>query len=394
MKKLLLLLLLPFFASCGDNKDTIEKSDENPWDFLMKSEAELLNVQNISYNVDYRIKMIDEMDTLTVKGFCLIDKMPSDTIFGYKVRVRRNDFYEKIYDGKNIFSVDFVNKKVIVDNPHKNGPGFIRQNIVKDLIFPEYTVNAPFSRFKKDNPEIKFLPDTNKRYRIVQFKYPDDGPWTNINKRYYINRSTLLPERIIFSVSNGKNIQFNDVYISSIKTNQNITDGHFSRNVIPPDYVFEDFVPPETDFAEQLLQDGSVAPDFELFSMDKTRIKLSKYRGNVVLLDFWFSTCHPCKLFIPHIEKFYRKYQSRGFRIIGMNTDNESRREKMLGDFINEMGMTYPNVFPGDDLLGAYKVQAFPTLYLIGRDGKIKFSLLGYNTGFEDILEKAIENEL
>ena len=67
------------------------------------------------------------------------------------------------------------------------------------------------------------------------------------------------------------------------------------------------------------LSVGQVAPEIELADPDGKPIKLSAFRGKVVLIDFWASWCGPCRKEMPNVVKAYAKYKSKGFEIFGVS---------------------------------------------------------------------------
>src|SRR5262245_36120846 len=85
-------------------------------------------------------------------------------------------------------------------------------------------------------------------------------------------------------------------------------------------------------------QDRKAAPDFTLKDAAGAKIKLSAYRGNVVLLNFWATWCGPCKVEIPWFIEFESAYKERGLAIVGVSMDEDGW--KAARPFIEKMKMT------------------------------------------------------
>jgi thiol-disulfide isomerase/thioredoxin len=111
--------------------------------------------------------------------------------------------------------------------------------------------------------------------------------------------------------------------------------------------------------------------DFVLKDLSGRDVKLSSFKGNVILLDFWATWCGPCKLEIPWFIEFQQKYGERGFTVVGISSDDTLEK---LKPFVAEYKMSYP-VLQGlgrDDVHDAFgPVYGLPTTLLISRDGRI-----------------------
>src|SRR5439155_8581882 len=70
-------------------------------------------------------------------------------------------------------------------------------------------------------------------------------------------------------------------------------------------------------------KERKAAPEFELKDADGKTVRLSDYKGKVVLLDFWATWCGPCKIEIPWFIQFERRYKDHGFAVIGVSMDEE-----------------------------------------------------------------------
>jgi peroxiredoxin len=70
-------------------------------------------------------------------------------------------------------------------------------------------------------------------------------------------------------------------------------------------------------------KDRRTAPDFALKDADGRTVRLSDYRGKVVLLDFWATWCDPCRYEIPWFMDMERKRKDRGFAVLGVSMDDD-----------------------------------------------------------------------
>ena len=70
-------------------------------------------------------------------------------------------------------------------------------------------------------------------------------------------------------------------------------------------------------------KDRKFAPEFNLKDADGKVVRLSDYRGKVVLLNFWATWCAPCRLEIPWFMEFEQQNKNRGFAVVGISMDEE-----------------------------------------------------------------------
>jgi thiol-disulfide isomerase/thioredoxin len=117
-----------------------------------------------------------------------------------------------------------------------------------------------------------------------------------------------------------------------------------------------------------VTDEGKPAPAFTLKTFAGKPLSLADYRGQVVLLDFWGTFCIPCVKALPQLQALQAKHGPRGFTVIGVTVDD---RAAMVQKATSRAKVTYPIVQATPAVWSAYKVNALPSLVLVGRDGKI-----------------------
>jgi cytochrome c biogenesis protein CcmG, thiol:disulfide interchange protein DsbE len=146
--------------------------------------------------------------------------------------------------------------------------------------------------------------------------------------------------------------------------------------------------------AESYAELNAAAPDFTLKDLSGRNISLSDYKGKVVLLEFWATWCPPCKASVPALIELKKKYEQKGFIVVGLSIDTDSDASEKVRQFSDLYNINYPVLLANDATSKIYNVISIPTSFLIGKDGKIVDIYKGYSEEFHNELSAQIEKLL
>ncbi len=142
------------------------------------------------------------------------------------------------------------------------------------------------------------------------------------------------------------------------------------------------------------MTSGQIAPDFSLPRIDGTpgAVTMASLRGQVVVLDFWATWCPPCVAMIPVLDEAHRNWAPRGVSFVGINSDGGGATLDDIKAFMAAHPSGYPAVIDGGEVGARYRLQALPNLFVVGRDGRIRASFIGYTR--KETLERALREAL
>jgi peroxiredoxin len=117
--------------------------------------------------------------------------------------------------------------------------------------------------------------------------------------------------------------------------------------------------------------------DLKFTSLKGEEIDISRYKGKVVLVDFWAMWCGPCIGELPNVKNTYNKYHDHGFEIIGISLDRDRSR---LENFIQSNDMPWPQYFDGkgwkNEIAVRFDIHSIPSTFLLDMDGNVRYANL------------------
>jgi len=231
------------------------------------------------------------------------------------------------------------------------------------------------SQWAMENHKIRLIENCKKTPLFV-FEYWDvplgltGGGDSLVRQTIYVDTLSL----IITSVQTV--VSFNNSEIGLFSFVMDSFDIHIKQNTSK---VFQ--------LNKGMLTAGNMAPFFNLKNTANELKTLDDYKGQLLLLDFWYAACKPCIKASVGMENLKKKYAKRGLVVLGMNTMDNATKIKRHN---RKHDITYESLLCTSDTKSKYKVKSYPSFYLIDRKGKIVYSSSGYYSGLEKDIELAI----
>jgi peroxiredoxin len=126
---------------------------------------------------------------------------------------------------------------------------------------------------------------------------------------------------------------------------------------------------------------GKDAPDFALKGLDGKNLRLSEYRGQVVLVNFWARWAGDSRQEMPALDRINTTYKRAGLIVIGVSVDEDLQR---AAEFAGSMGVSYPILFDTGSNIGRdYLLQKMPMTILVDRAGVVRYTSVGFKRGDE-----------
>jgi len=128
---------------------------------------------------------------------------------------------------------------------------------------------------------------------------------------------------------------------------------------------------------------GKDAPDFVLKALDGTNLRLSEFRGQVVLVSFWARWASDSRQELPALNRINRTYERAGLVVLGISVDEDLRRAR---EYAEDMKLSYPVMFETGAQLGHdYQLEKMPMTILVDRSGVIRYAHVGFRRGDDRI---------
>jgi len=358
-----------------------------PKDILLKSKEACEKVKSASYDAELYFKFFDDKDTVHLTGRMNLSKLDTNysSVIGRMVKNMDGQIYSFLqYINYKVYA--YSKTKVTIDTIYyKQAFG---GNIHDELFNISFMKLHPYKVLDDDSNKYEMIANTKSAFTIG-IKIKDEDDLDKNYSTYTIDKKSWLPILFTNSVRFKSQDQFQ--YKKLIITNLSINDdsvtyylNHFDIKKYDTIKYAEKYVRPK------LLDSNTFAPDWKFPVYGKNdSVSLSQFKGKYVLMDYWYVACYPCQKAIPSLLKLQNKFKDK-LVVLGMNPfDNDEK----LKEFIPKNNINYQIVKCKNDFpRSTYNVYAYPTMYLVNKEGKIIKAEMGFSPD-EKYAEK-FENEI
>lgn len=376
-------------------------------DILKKAWEKCQSVENGYYEMTRYMKFMDGKDTFKTTFNCHFKKLPEDTLFHFAFRSQtfwsNGNLSDVMYSGDELVTIYSGEDSVATIMPAVQWAEDIRAikhnyNFFSPLTHPE---SAPLPRgenFTDTMFTFQYLGEEICNgipcYRVQVNERPENDSadvMKTLREEYHfwIAKADYLPVQYstVFDLvmDNDTMCQYEKIVLTQYELNRLPDDRILTLEALRPHFQFKDYVPYKR---PDPLPADTIAPDWELYTIAGEKVRLEDLRGRLVLVDFFYKSCYPCMLALPGLQRLHEKYVDRGLTVVGINPFDTV--EDDIGPFLAKRGVTYTVLLGGKEVASQYRVTAYPTLYLIDRDGIILLTQEGYGEETEQELEEVI----
>jgi thiol-disulfide isomerase/thioredoxin len=360
------------FSSCLKNDD-----------FILNLKKELKKHNSITYKISEKYWYSDGVDTTYTPYELWIVRDKTDSLKnGFIIADNNYRPYNMIYDNGGFYLAIPPKHTTIF---YKN----FNEEIVSPIDWVDVFLNPDyFNNLQNNNSAGISGRDTvyNKIIcKKIEIKFAKDNKTQKTNTYVFvINALTYTPEWAMLISKSAENTYYQELLFDNVKFDTESIENLKKRQqkIIAENPVERSGDNSETARLEKMLHTGTKAPLFsgKFYSYDKV-FNLKDYIGKkVIIVDFWYTHCPPCVKAIPSLSELYKEYKNKDLIVFGLNSvDNQPHSMKNLDRFLKNRDISYDIILTQPDVDMMYKINGYPTMYVIGKDGKIAYVEIGFD---------------
>jgi thiol-disulfide isomerase/thioredoxin len=397
MKKFIILILCILIG-----QGVFSQSQKAAQRFLQKVDKALGKREAHSYKATLTIKESLVVDTFSMEGKVYLLKNAKDRFFGYNLWIE-TDLFSSFYLQGKYYMIDNINRKIYPGkflDPKKvdrqKGPFFRSKS---DKLFDEFLhPDSAFYRLSQDPSYVLEIERNGfcSNTIIVRARNISGRVVKNIDTlsgfliEMEFDRKTKMPLRISRKGLGAWSNFYHSIEFQHEELSNDTLFNFFNEFLLNTDF---EIIQPKVDkkVDDSKPNYNKALPTIHLNDYKGKSYKLEDYQGQVILLDFWYSSCAPCIKASPFVDKLKNKYEEAGLLVLGMNpVDKVPRVERHY----NRHGMSYNTLMCTREARIALDVSSYPTFIIVDKSGRIVHKVTGFSPAIMNNLEKIIQSYL
>ncbi len=396
MKKIFGLIFLISTINLHSQKSDIK--------ILEKTIAQLNSIESVFYTsrqeyIESDITYSNNVDSIY---FDFTNKTKNTTP---KYYIKNKDS-ELIFDGEKHFQ-SLIKEKLIVTGGSRNpnNPLILTLYPIRELL-PKLINNENVEITRGNdiffNEQDNYVFEFSLRNSVIDWERLVINTFAKENAHYnkstlIINKSDYLPHKI--TIPNGSTGTFSKT-MENLNFKHKIDSQIWTGALLPSEYeriTFGDYLKRmQAKMASNSKNSINTTENKKIGAWKIPNIEndelvdFSKFKGNVVLLEFWFKFCGPCVKAVPQLNSIHQKYKDDMFLLYGIEFLENFPREN-LQEYVAKIKMNYPVLYKGEKLANTYSIRSAPTIMIIDKKGSIVYLESGFD---QEKIEKIIKENL
>jgi len=391
------VIVLLFFLSM----QCVAQSDDAEFDRILAEAVRVLdNATNVKLSAEVRLVFAGEQDTVTYPYYMVAEReeslYPGCKMYGFNPRGEYT-----VYDGERL-----------LEGYPETGrmTEYLRGSIPVQLFGSVFEFYSLLPLPVQGNLMQRVMKDSTCRQKTVSegmmgkepvyvLQVERSGNNEDIERNQLeirVRKSDYVPVYIESKLDiEGMGQQYSDVALSFVALDTPIEEGLFSGATLPED--LELLKPPERNRAcDRPLEAGNPAPEIIAPTVTGEVLRLSDFRGKVVVLDFFYTSCVPCRHAIPKLVELHEEFAGQDVVILGVNSHDNAANKRFLY-LLESRHVPYPVLLPTRETDAAYHVYGYPTVVVIDRSGTIAATETGFSEeksppAWRSAIRKALED--
>lgn len=344
--------------------------------------------ESMSYDIVVMHKSFSMEDTTRYEAKVDLIRSQEDTLYGGIFSIAIEDTLWYGYDGHKIMRGELENATLTIANPYKHLGVFVKSTWVDNFLDYGFLKKGQGPMVNLQSPDIEatFVDTVIGEWPClgIYFKLPDEGDISHQTIFMAIDTIEYYARSRMYSAFFQGNEQYTSWWFKEAKYGHNTgiekLDGSYESTFLHIEQYNAD-----TTYADKPIEFDYSRLTGKIYNKDQI-VKLSEVKANLIILDFWYTSCYPCIKGIPSVNRLYNDYKDKGVVVYGVNMlDDEVKSKARLEKFFKNNLMEYSPLMVDPGMIDQLGIRAYPTLLVLDKNYQIIYMEDGFS---EDLYNK------